>query len=239
MSFGQEILLLFNCLKCHQISSHCNLRGNFANKLKSFKMHYNVTIWGLCWPCFSEVASLDFRFKSSIYLEEASTQTQSDTQLLAICMPSHVLSQINSETIPFLWFSHIVPTLPFLQPSVSFTRYSVTVKNTNKDGITHWNKYKLLPWNSRSYPGANITPQHLHWLFKIHHQANWFDYSELFHSVAQPLSLYTRFTLLISACLFLNILLAIILQSATWTHEKQMLVLLPRSPACRSLAPLP
>lgn len=61
-----------------------------ADKLKSPKMQRNVTVQGVCWLCFSNAAPLDFRLNCPTYLKESSTQTQKNTWLLAICLPSHV-----------------------------------------------------------------------------------------------------------------------------------------------------
>lgn len=154
MSFGQEILLLFNCLKCHQISSHCTLGGNFANKLKSIKMHCNVTIWGLCWPCFSKVAFLDFRLKSSAYPEETSTRTQSDIQLLAICMPSHVL--ISNK----FWNNAVSLVLPHSTNSC----YSLTAQ-TRTRMVSFTEIWNIIPkwqshYNANSHPGNSEHPLH-------------------------------------------------------------------------------
>lgn len=92
------------------------------DKLKSPKMHCNVTILGVYWLCFSNVAPLDFRLNCSTYLKESSTQTQRNTQLVAICLPSHLMSSslIKPATMQCPWFYPTTSTLLFLLPSACF-----------------------------------------------------------------------------------------------------------------------
>lgn len=104
------------------------------DKLKSPKMHCNVTTQGVCWLCFSNVAPLDFKLNCSTYLKESSTQTQRNTQLLAICLPSHFTSSslIKPETMQCPWFYPTTSILLFLLPNACFTSYLLTAETQSR-----------------------------------------------------------------------------------------------------------
>lgn len=93
------------------------------------------------------------------------------------------------------------------------------------------------PQNTTSSLDNSSTSHYLHWSFRNYHDFIWFVKTTLFYNVAQPLRvLYAVhwITLLIYPCLFLNIPMGILVQPGAWKQEKQTLVLLPKSPACRS-----
>lgn len=93
-----------------------------------------MSLFGMFVDCFSNVAPLDFRLNCSTYLKESSTQTQRNTQLLAICLLFHLVSSslIKPETMQCPWFYPTISTLLFLLPSTCFTSYLLTADTQSR-----------------------------------------------------------------------------------------------------------